>query len=307
MKNLIRLFLLTALILPFAGCAPENADEGVKVEVNADSPDHYIYFVTKHANASDKTVYSISRLGNNETVPTQVVEDAKKPICLSTHGQYLYWASDDDGVFYRARLDGSDVEPIGSRSIFNRLRISVSNTSVTDLAVTTDSILWSTGTYHSIQRADHKMNASEKLVSDGIEIVSMCVQGESIYYTTLKKNPDTQEKQTEIMRVGIDGGSPVSMVPPIPGYGVSIATGSNKLYWEAAGKLFSADLDGNNLEELATGFGAPRSIAAIDGFVYSTSSYPDGIRQFNISSKQTTDIPVESGINHWAGVAIAKP
>ncbi len=229
---------------------------GKVIKVRVDIQEGRIYWVETNTEGT-QTIRKI----NPDTGDTDdlVQGDDITSIRLHSSNGFIYWSDRSDGAIRRANLDGSNIEEIvsGITPVFVSLQ---------DFALDVESsaLYWmDTGEMNGegpgIYKSDTDGNGIEKIINLESLPVSMTIDSEreKIYWSRLDGNlyrADLNDTEVDTFVTGLRLGNRE----------LTFNKQDNKLYWVGdsmnAGRVWSSDPDGNNLQVHFEGFGTPISI-----------------------------------------------
>ena len=166
---------------------------------------------------------------------------------------HMYWTDPDTGIIYRANLDGSNAEPLITRS--NEALLGLA------LDVAGGQIYWTAWTFTftasegGIYRANLDGSNVETLIAGELLPFSLAldVAGGQIYWTAI--DPETEEGG--IYRANLDGSNVEALIAEqnVPN-SLALDVAGGQIYWTAIdpeaeeGGIYRANLDGSNVETL---------------------------------------------------------
>ena len=189
----------------------------------------------------------------------------------------MYWTDPEEGSIYRASLDGSNVETLGTGVVF-----------LVGLAldVAGGQIYWTgidiVGQQGSIYRASLDGSNVETLLVTGVVFpffLALDVAGGQIYWIGL----DADDEEGSIYRASLDGSNVETLLTGssevLTGLALDVAGG--QMYWTGPerGIIYRASLDGSNVETLLTRLEEP-GVLALDvagGQMYWTDEFEGSI------------------------------
>ena len=258
---------------PFSAALPVTVKTGQQVLVPA-SQRPSMYWITTD---TDK----IESLEPFDAVTQEVVS-----LTVDAAGGKIYWAEQGSsrGTIKRANLDGTNVEVLTTEPI----------TASSFVVDTTDNKLyWTDSTQGRAHSADlNGENITTIIELDDIKDIAVDTEGGKLYFS------DT----FAIRRVNRDGTN-VEII--LTGWGTfrttgigGIAVADGKIYWtelqhwnRGSGKIHRANLNGTNIETLATPLGRPTGLAVdtVGGKVYWANSY-GGIQRMDINGGEIENV-----------------
>ncbi len=229
--------------------------------------------------------------------PFDVVTQQVTSLNIDAAGGKIYWADQGSsrGTIKRANLDGTNVEVLTTEPI-----------TASSLAVdTTDNKLyWIDSTQGKIHSANLNGENIRTITQTDNDIMHIAVDaaGGKLYWTD----------QYSIWRVNLDGTNSEKVLTISRAYtyikGIAVADG--KIYWterlawwRTSGNIQRANLNGTNIETLATLLGTPTGIAVdtVGGKVYWANSF-GGIQRMDINGGEIENVVY--GITAPGGIAL---
>ena len=232
------------------------------------------------------------------TVSSEFVYTPSTPSTLSQ----MYWTVSERGIIYRASLDGSNVEPLVTRSseVLAGLALDVAG----------GQIYWTGIDLEEergiIYRASLDGSNIELLVTREIvpTFLALDMARGQMYWTGI----DLEEGGYVIYRASLDGSNVEPLVTrsseALAGLALDVAGG--QIYWTAPeeGVIYRASLDGSNIELLVTGLDEP-GVLALDvagGQIYWTAPEEGVIYRASLDGSNVE--PLISGLNVPLGLAL---
>ena len=218
--------------------------------------------------------------------PFDAVTQEVVSLTVDAAGGKIYWAEQGSsrGTIKRANLDGTNVEVLTTEPI-------TASSFVVDTA--NNKLYWTDSTQGRVHSADlNGENITTIIELDDIKDIAVDTEGGKLYFS------DT----FAIRRVNRDGTN-VEII--LTGWGTfrttgigGIAVADGKIYWteqqnrnRGSGKIHRANLNGTNIETLATPLGTPTGIAVdtVGGKVYWANSF-GGIQRMDINGGEIENV-----------------
>ena len=218
--------------------------------------------------------------------PFDAVTQEVASLTVDAAGGKIYWSEQGSsgGTIKRANLDGTNVEVLTTEPI-------TASSFVIDTA--DNKLYWTDSTQGRVHSADlNGENITTIIELDDIKDIAVDTEGGKLYFS------DT----FAILRVNRDGTN-VEII--LTGWGTfrttgigGIAVSDGKIYWteqqnriRGSGKIHRANLNGTNIETLATPLGRPTGIAVdtVGGKVYWANSF-GGIQRVDINGGEVENV-----------------
>ena len=233
------------------------------------------------------------------TVSSDFVYTPSSPSTLS----HMYWTDVDEGIIYRASLDGSNVETLFT-GVGEPLDLA--------LDVAGDQMYW-TGVdpegKGGIYRASLDGSNVEALITGETIPFSLAldVAGGQMYWTEI----DPVEAEGGIYRASLDGSNVEPLLTRLDIlFFLALDVAGGQMYWteidpvEAEGGIYRASLDGSNVEPLLTGLDES-GVLALDvagGQMYWTFREEGGIYRASLDGSNVE--PLLTGLDEPGGLAL---
>ena len=212
----------------------------------------------------------------------------------------IYWTSPNEGIIYRASLDGSNVEVLVTGVVFPIGLI---------LDVAGGQMYWT-----GIDPDDEKgiiyrasldgSNVETFLTGEIIPFfLALDVAGGQMYWTGI----DPDDEEGIIYRASLDGSNVETLLTGLDGPGVlALDVAGGQMYWTAPeeGIIYRASLDGSNVQTLVTGLDEP-GVLALDvagGQMYWTDADAGIIYRASLDGSNVE--PLLTGLDEPAGLAL---
>jgi len=195
----------------------------------------------------------MANLDGSNLTTSLTVNGNQGGVAIDSRNGYMYWAiSSGYGQIQRSRLDGTGLE-----TIINGMSFAYGDSTkfFTDVAIDSNNnkLYFCDKRARGIYRSNFDGSNVEVIASSsggwnngsGIWDISLDMVNNRLYWTDSYYN--------KVCSANLDGSDRRILYSSVKPYGVDVDAVHNKVFWTGDGKVFSASLDGTNVQQLYSG------------------------------------------------------
>ena len=244
-------------------------------------------------------------------------------IALDLAAGKMYWTGPNhrDGMqrILRANLDGTSIETLASTRTRSQNIYYVYYGIALD--TTGGKMYWvvhsTANNANKVQRANLDGTGVEDLViigrgnfpnqdSGGPRGIALDLSRRKMYWS----HAGAHEGAGKIQRANLDGSNIEDIITELPGTsGLTLDSGSEKIYWTERGKVRRANFDGSNIEDVLVDLVRPVGIALdnLNGKMYWAENQEGKIQRANLDGSNVEDLVTNLGKPHSIALGIPQP